>query len=117
MQRIREMNEQISFDQFFSGPPAQPVMAREDYLPPRSKVGQLSSQRAEEDLKRSGVLKGQLLLTLQAMNQHPGKSTKQVAELTGLDRHMLGRRAGELEKLRLARRESVGSADAIWYAI
>lgn len=54
------------------------------------------SLAAEEYLNLSGKRQDQLRRILLGFYAHPGTTTKQLAELTGMDRHMVARRAPDL---------------------
>jgi|SRR5688572_19612918 len=86
--------------------------------PPRSRrTDPASSRRAEDQLRQSGALKGQTLTAYEAMKRHPGKSSKQTAGVTGLDRYMLGRRYADLFNSGKALKVEIGKRDCLWYAI
>ena len=57
-----------------------------------------SSHSAAADLVASGKLRAQRSVTEAAVKRHPGQSSLRLAELTGLDRHMLARRLPELAR-------------------
>jgi|ERR1044071_2586731 hypothetical protein len=91
---------QISFDYLFREGPLSPPLQAEEYLPPRSRRDDpLSSHRAEAEIKRSGAMKGQQTICLELARQHPGKTSKQLAEFTTLDRYQIARRMRELVKM------------------
>lgn len=98
------MSAQLNFDRFFTGTPAQPPMAAEEYLPPRSRTKDpSSSKRAESDAKRTGVMRGQRVLAMELIEKYPGRTSKQLESLGTLDRYQLARRLPELLKLKLVR--------------
>lgn len=85
--------------------------------PPLSRAtAPASSFRAGVEVKRSGRLASQRRATFAAIRQHPGKSTKELADITGIDRYMLARRAPDLERDGLVRREQHGKDDTTWTA-
>ncbi|HHA2975912.1 winged helix-turn-helix domain-containing protein [Stenotrophomonas geniculata] len=57
-----------------------------------------SSHIAAADLAASGALRVQHAKTEAAVTRHPGHSSLHLSMLTGLDRHMLGRRLPELAR-------------------
>lgn len=57
-----------------------------------------SSHAAASDLIASGKLLDQQTRAAAAVHRHPGQSSLHLAVLTGLDRHMLGRRLPELAR-------------------
>lgn len=57
-----------------------------------------SSHIAAADLAASGALRVQHAKTEAAVIRHPGNSSLHLSMLTGLDRHMLGRRLPELAR-------------------
>lgn len=96
----------------FGGSPAQPVMAREEYLPPRSRRDDpLSSKKAEAEVKRNGTQKAQHATCLELIKQRPGSTSKELAALAtflygkqALDRYQIARRLREMVMLRMVRR-------------
>lgn len=65
----------------------------------------LSSHRAADALERSGRASRQLLAVLEAVATWPGRSSRELAELAGLDRHDVARRLPILARRGLVRRE------------
>ena len=57
-----------------------------------------TSHAAAADLVASGALRVQHAKTEAAVARHPGHSSLHLSTLTGLDRHMLGRRLPELAR-------------------
>lgn len=57
-----------------------------------------SSHVAAADLVSTGKLLDQQTMAAVAVQRHPGQSSLHLAALTGLDRHMLGRRLPELAR-------------------
>ncbi|WP_164272439.1 winged helix-turn-helix domain-containing protein [Stenotrophomonas sp. B1-1] len=57
-----------------------------------------SSHAAASDLIATGKLLDQQTQAAAAVRRHPGQSSLHLASLTGLDRHMLGRRLPELAR-------------------
>lgn len=57
-----------------------------------------SSHAAAADLIATGKLLDQQSRAAAAVKRHPGQSSLHLATLTGLDRHMLGRRLPELAR-------------------
>jgi predicted HTH transcriptional regulator len=75
-----------------------------------------SSRRAEDQLRRSGVLRGQQKIALELVKAHPGKTSKQLARLGTLDRYQLARRLPELLEMKLVTRTETGNLDCQWWA-
>lgn len=74
------------------------MRARAETGPPRARrADPLSSHAAADELERSGRDAAQSKALLDAVRQWPGRSTRALAEITGMDRHALGRRASELD--------------------
>ena len=89
-----------------------------NFTAPRSRRGDpKSSRRAEDQMRSSGALKGQSLRVWEALKKHPGKSSKQLAERTGLDRYMVARRCADLFNVGAALKVIIGKQDTKWYAI
>jgi hypothetical protein len=89
-----------------------------NFTAPRSRRSDpASSKRAEDQLRQSGALNGQLLTAYEAMKRHPGKSSRETAEITGLDRYMLARRYADLFRTGKALKVEIGKRDVLWYAI
>jgi len=55
-----------------------------------------SSYEAEDRMNKSGKRKRQQQITLDAVKKHPGKTSAELALVSGLDRAMLARRLPEL---------------------
>jgi hypothetical protein len=84
---------------------------------PRSRrTDPLSSKRAEDQMRRSGALKGQRLIALELVKQFPGRSSKELAKLGTLDRYQLARRLPELVSLGHVRVTQTGNDDQKWWA-
>jgi hypothetical protein len=64
----------------------------------------LTSFAAGERFEKSGRLRGQMLLVLLALRKWPGKTSAELAELAGLDRHAVARRLPNLAERNLAER-------------
>lgn len=106
----------LEFDRYFGGEPITPPMPAENYLPPRTRTGDpASSHRAEAGAKRSGQMRGGRVIAMGLVDRYPGRSSKQLAELGKVDRHMLGRRLPELLKMQLVRTTQIGSDDLLWW--
>ena len=73
------------------------------------------SRAAGESLESSGLGHTQRRDSLAAVKMYPGQTSKELAELTGLDRHMLGRRLPELLKAGQIWRHERG--ECRWYPI
>lgn len=85
---------------------------------PRSRrTDPLSSKRAESELRRSGAMESQARLVWKAMQSHPGRSSKELALLNRMDRHMVGRRTSDLWRKGHAVKLEIGKQDCKWYAI
>ncbi len=84
--------------------------------PPRARrTDALSSHRAADGI--TPHLSKQRREVWEALKAHPGRSTKSLAEVSGLDRHMVGRRMGELEQRGYAKRIKRDSRDCLWFAL
>jgi hypothetical protein len=68
-------------------------------------------------MRRSGALKGQCLQVWEALQKHPGYSTKRLSQRTGLDRYMVARRCADLFNAGAALKVIIGKQDTKWYAI
>lgn len=87
------------------------------FEPQRSRnTDPLSSHRAERQMRSSGAMRGQWLITLNLVKEFPGKTSKQLAEYGLLDRYQLARRLPELRQMKLIRGVEIGSEDVRWYA-
>lgn len=64
----------------------------------------LTSFAAGERFERSGRLRGQILLVLLGLRKWSGKTSAELAQLTGLDRHAVARRLPNLASRGLAER-------------
>ncbi len=53
----------------------------------------------------------------EALRRHPGRSTKGLAEVAGLDRYRVARRMPELEQHGYAERVDRKTGDCIWFAL
>ena len=77
-----------------------------------------SSKRAAEHLHRNGGAASQRMVCLELVKKFPGRSSKQLAELSGLDRHMIAKRLPELrDKFNLVRVTQTGNEDQKWWAV
>ena len=85
---------------------------------PRSRrTDPLSSKRAEDQMRRSGVLKGQQLIALELVKQFPGRSSKELAGLGTLDRYQLARRLPELASMGKVKTTQHAAEDQKWWAL
>lgn len=76
------------------------------------------SRQAAERVVRSGQMARQHREVLDALRRHPGLTSRELADRTGLDRHMLGRRLPELAAAGSARREQPGGErEWRWWAM
>lgn len=64
----------------------------------------LTSFDAGERFEKSGHLRGQMLLVLLALRKWPGRTSAELAQLAGLDRHAVARRLPNLASRGLAER-------------
>jgi len=62
-----------------------------------------SSHLAAEHVTATGLRRSQQQRTLEAVRANPGKTSAELAAITGLDRFMLARRLPELEPLWVAK--------------
>ena len=74
-----------------------------------------SSHRAENEIRGSGAMRGQRLICLTLVEQYPGRTSKELAELGTLDRYQLARRLPELHEMHLVRTTQEGNADIRWW--
>jgi DNA-binding MarR family transcriptional regulator len=51
----------------------------------------------------------------EALKKHPGRSSKELSEVSNLDRYMIARRLPELEQYGLVSRVGSGSRDVRWF--
>ena len=72
-----------------------------------------SSHRAATEV--APHLSGQRRAVWEALSRHPGRSSKELAEVSGLDRYMVARRLPELEQYGLVERAGSGSRDVRWF--
>lgn len=106
----------LAFDSFFGGESQGVPLSPEQCLPPRSRTNDpASSKRAEESAKRSGTMRGGRVLAMELVEKYPGRTSKQLAELGTLDRHMLAKRLPELRAMGLARTTQIGNGDLQWW--
>jgi hypothetical protein len=63
-----------------------------------------TSFAAGDRFKKSGRLRGQMLLVLLALRKWPGKTSAELAQLAGLERHAVARRLPNLAERGLAER-------------
>jgi len=68
-------------------------------------------------MRSSGAMVSQRLLCLDLVKKYPGRSSKQLAELGGLDRTIPGRRLKELESQKHVKRTQAGNDDCLWWAV
>lgn len=76
-----------------------------------------SSRRAEDQMKRSGAMRGQALIAFKLVKQFPGRSSKELAKLGTLDRFQLARRLPELKAMGKVRTTQTGKDDQKWWAV
>lgn len=76
-----------------------------------------SSRRAEDRIRRSGVMRGQALIALELVKKFPGRSSKELAGLGTLDRYQLARRLSDLLHSGFVRREESGTEDCRWWVL
>ena len=73
-----------------------------------------TSHIAAERIKASGTLAKHQNLIAQAIRSRPGMTYTEIAEVTGLERHAVGRRLKELEPIH-ARRGEVRDGMTTWW--
>lgn len=85
--------------------------------PPRSRnLDPVSSHRAEEKLKRSGVMGQQAQEVLLLLKQYPGCTSKELAAWGGKDRHMVARRLPDLRDRNLVYETGRGTGEQVrWW--
>lgn len=75
-----------------------------DFLPAAAATGDpVTSFEAARELERSGERKRQVQEAAAAVRRFPGMTSLELAGVTGIDRHRLGRRLPDAEKLGLVR--------------
>lgn len=78
----------------------------------------MSSHRAAQAIVKSGARKRQADAVLEALRSFDGSTTRELAELAGLDRYMVGRRMPELAREgRVKRVEFFDGRDCRWYVV
>ena len=73
------------------------------------------SHIAADQLERSGRAAQQLSACLEAVRRHPGCTSRELAALVGLDRHLVGRRCPELAKRGSVDRVAIPGDELRWY--
>lgn len=73
------------------------------------------SHAAADALERSGRAAQQLAAVLDAVRKHTGSTSRELAALTGLDRHLVGRRLPELAARGLVDRVHCAGAELRWW--
>jgi hypothetical protein len=88
---------------------------------PRSASGDpVSSERAENKARESGLIKGQALIVLELVKRFSGRTSKELAraveinQLGSLDRYQIARRLPELESAKLIRRTDEDTESRWW---
>jgi len=76
-----------------------------------------SSKRAARYVERTGIVVSQREQVLEALRRFPGRCTKEIARMAGLDRYMVARRMPELEQMGLARRGEMAAAGERWWPV
>jgi predicted transcriptional regulator len=84
-------------------------------LPRSRRSDPQSSRRAEDQMRRSGALKGQRLIALELVKANPGLSSKELATKGTLDRYQIARRLPELASMGLLRTTQTGDEDLRWW--
>ena len=84
--------------------------------PPRARrTDPLSSHRAADAI--TPHLSKQRREVWEALRRHPSRTTKSLAAVAGLDRHMVGRRMKELETHGYAKRIERDRRDDLWFPL
>jgi len=109
------MSTQLSMVDIFSGKPDPPVF--HDLEAGARKTDPRSSKRAAREIEKSGVLRGNRNLVLALIKQYPGHTSKQLAMLGKVDRHMVARRCADLRNMRLVKSEETGEKDLVWWPL
>ena len=76
-----------------------------------------SSRRAEDQMRKSGAMRGQALIAYELVKQFPGRTSKELAGLGTLDRYQLAKRLPELRELGHVRSTQFGKEDQKWWAV
>jgi hypothetical protein len=88
-----------------------------DFPKPRSRrKDPASSKRAEDQMRKSGTLRGQALIAFDLVKQFPGRTSKELAGLGTLDRYQLAKRLPELREMGHVRSTQFGKEDQRWWA-
>jgi DNA-binding MarR family transcriptional regulator len=94
------------------------IQASLNFEAPRSRhKDPASSRRAEDQMRRSGALKGQRLIALDLVKQFPGRSSKVLAGLGTLDRYQLARRLPELVAMGYVKVTQHEAEDQKWWPV
>ena len=85
--------------------------------PPRARsTDPGSSHAAATDMERSGKMGAQMAEALRLVRAYPGLTSKQLAEVSELDRYQIARRLPDLEKKGLARHVDRGRGEQVrWF--
>lgn len=84
--------------------------------PPRARRSDADGSHAAADaLERSGRAAAQLQAVLDATRLHPGSTSRQLAAISGLDRHLVGRRLPELAYRGLVDRVAIHGEELRWW--
>lgn len=76
-----------------------------------------SSHKAEYDITRSGERTIQSDIVLEAIGQHPGKTSRELTAYCELDRYQIARRANDLFHDDKVKRVGVGADELRWYTL
>ncbi len=72
-------------------------------VPASRRTDNAASYRAEERQNKSGQRATDQHRCLEAVRQHPGCTSKELAEITGIDRYILARRLPDLHPVHVMR--------------
>lgn len=118
------MSTETQFSFLFTGP-AVPMqkLSPEDRLPPRSRTKDpASSKRAEAEVKRNGVMRGQRMIALSLVEMYPGSTAEELSRYHALDeveqfktKIWLRKRLPELREMKLVRTTQTGNEDLKWW--
>ena len=104
------MQQRDLFDYGLAEPLASPKPAARTTDPASSHV-------AAEQVHNSGAAARQRERVIDLVYMHPGKTSKELAALSDLDRYQIARRLPEAEKAGVVRREAKGRNECRWYPV
>lgn len=76
----------------------------------------LSSHAAADKAERDGTIGRQAREALRLVREFPGRTSKELSRLSGMDRYALARRLPELERHGYVKRTEEGAKEVQWWA-